>query len=749
MVERSLLAGGDSGMSNIWRIGSITAAFIASLLSLGCGTAQGEGQEPAQPAGATVAMPMPVLRRLTRVEYANSLRDLFGMEFPFTDELPTDGQAAGFDNNGDTLSLTPVHLETYLKLARKTSNLVMGSGSSSPVIEILPAPGDQAGWLEGLPMGTRGGVRVEYFFPRSGEYELRAFTDYILPGGLRVSSFNPPPAKEGARFFRERVKVSAGLHTFFATFPHHYADREGAVPNLESAVGAPGLGGPVDVRASAIRPALQFWLDGKKIKTFEIQGPDIGAAALEVPPGPPILARAEISGPFNVTATVDTPARRALMVCRPKDASNEAACATKILGRIARSAYRREVTPEDMKEILAAFAHKRRTGSFDEAIGMGLCRILISPDFLFRIEFDPANAKAGGVYRVSDTELATRLSYFLWSSIPDGELLDEARHAHLTGASLRHQVLRMLADSRADALVDNFAMQWLGLRDMDSMRPDTRAYPEFDDDVRQAFRQETRLFVRTMMRENRSILDTITSDYTFLNERLARLYGIGGVDGEAFRKVALDPNSHRGGILSQGSVLMMSSHPAQTSQILRGKWLLTNLLNSPPPPPPPGVPPLNTKPASDGRKLTTREQLERHRGSPVCNVCHSKMDPYGIALENYDVLGRWRTEEDGSPLDTSTALPHGETFTGPAGLKELLLARSDQFAAATVSRLMTYALGRRLEKSDEGAVHDIVVAAKPNGYRFQDLILGIVDSPPFQLRQSIPLAEIQVAESKP
>jgi len=725
---------------------------MASSLLLGSlgRTAGTDAQESGEPAASTASMPTPVLRRLTRVEYANSLRDLFGINFPFTDELPADGQAGGFDNNGDALSLSPVLLETYIKLARKVGNLVIGTGPSSPVVETFPAPGNQASWVEGLPMGTRGGVRVEYYFPRTGEYDLRAFTDYILPGGIRDSSLDPPPSKEGTRFFRERVKVTAGQHTFFATFPDHYAAREGAVPNLESPVGAPGLGGPVDIRASAIRPTVQFWFDGQEIKTFEIQGPDIGEAAIEVQPGPPILARAEIMGPFNAAVAVDTPARRELMVCRPRRSSSEKACASKILSRIARRAYRRDVTSEDMKEVLAAFTHKRESGSFDDAIAMGLSRILVSPDFLFRIELDPPHVKPGGIYRLSDTEIATRLSYFLWSSIPDDELLDAARRGRLKDAALEHQVHRMLADSRADALVDNFAMQWLGLTDFDVVRPDSTAYPEFDDDLARNFREETWIYVRSLIRENRSVLDAISSDYTFLNERLAKLYGVDGVTGEAFRRVALDPNSHRGGIISQGSVLMVTSHPAQTSQILRGKWVLTSLLNSPPPVPPPGVPPLNTKPATDGHKLTTREQIERHRSSPVCNVCHAKMDPYGIALENYDVLGRWRTEEDGLPLDTSTALPRGQPFTGPVGLKELLLAHSDKFVTATVSRLMTYALGRRLEKSDEESVQNIVAAAKPEGYRFDDLILGVVKSAPFQMRQSAaqmpqsaPLAENQ------
>lgn len=709
--------------------------------SPGCAVADAEA---AQSTPAAVSVAIPVLRRLTRVEYANSLRDLFGIRFPFTDELPADGQAGGFDNNGDALSLTPVLLETYLKLARKVGNLVIGVGSSAPLVETFPAAGNQSGWVEGLPMGTRGGVRVEYYFPRTGEYELRAFTDYIFPGGLRDSALNPPPSKEGVRLFRDRVKASAGLHTLFVTFPDHYSMPEGAVPNLASAVGAAGLGGPVDVRASAIRPALQLWLDGKQIKSFDIQGPDVGEAAFEVQPGPPILAKAEIVGPLKAESAVDTPARRELMVCRPRGTASEQACASRILARVASRAYRRQVEPEDMKEILSAFTQKRLTGTFDEAIGMGLCRILVSPDFLFRVELDPPGVKPGDIYRVSDPELATRLSYFLWSSIPDEDLLEAGRRGILKGTTLDDQVHRLLADARSDALIDNFALQWLGLSDFNVVRPDNAAYPQFDDELARAFQQETWLYLRTMARENRSILELISSDYTFLNERLAQLYGVDGVKGAAFRKVALEPESHRGGIISQGSVLMVTSHPAQTSQILRGKWVLTSLLNSPPPVPPPGVPPLNTKPDTDGHKLTTREQIERHRSSPVCNVCHAKMDPYGIALENYDVLGRWRTEEDGIPLDTSTSLPRGQPFTGPAGLKELLLSRADKFAAATVSRLMTYALGRKLEKSDEGAVQDIVERTKANGYRFDDVILGIVNSAPFQMRQS-PIQALQSA----
>lgn len=716
----------------------IGAAVAIFALALARGAGATEVTETASENVTASSVPAPVvpLRRLTRFEYTKSLRDLFGIEFPFADELPADGQAGGFDNNGDALALTPLLLESYLKVARKAGDLVLGTGSNGAITHTFRARDNESGWVEGLPMGTRGGMRISHYFPRDGEYELRALLDYVLAGGRRFSSLFPLAPTEGVRLFKERVGVTAGLHTIYITFPDHYAAREGAVPNLDSATGAPGLGGPADLHASAIRPTMQFWLDGKKLRTFDIQGPSgVYEVTVNAQPGPPLLGSAEITGPLNITAAVDTPARRRLMVCAPQRASAEKGCAAKILTRVARRAYRRDVSSADMEPVMAAFVRKRKSASFDEAIGLGLTSILMSPDFLFRVERDPRVAGPEDTYRVSDQELGTRLSYFLWSSLPDDELLEEGRRGRLKGDTLDRQVHRMLADSRADALVDNFAMQWLDLRSLDLLRPDPKVYPEFNDSLAQSFREETRLFLRTMMRENRTILDVISSDYTFLNERLAKLYGIGGVNGPALRKVALAKESHRGGVISQASVLMLSSHPAQTSPILRGKWILTYLMNSPPPNPPAGVPALDTAPASDGRKLTTREQIERHRGSPVCASCHSRMDPYGIALENYDVLGRWRTEENGAPLDTSTALPRGKPFTGPVGLKKVLLDRSDEFARATVSRLMSYALGRTLEQSDEATVREIAQATQPDGYRFADIVVGIVHSTPFQTRQ--------------
>jgi hypothetical protein len=694
-------------------------------------------------ADVALAIPAPVLRRLNRIEYSNSLRDLFGIEFPFITELPADGQAEGFDNIGDALSLSPVLLESYLKVARKVSDLILGTGSSSPITDQFLAADSQSAWQEGMPIGTRGGASARHYFPREGEYELRAILDN--QPGFRNDSLPLTPV-EGVRLFRMKTHVPAGPHTFIATFPELYAEREGPVANLQGPGGA-GLGGPIDIRASAILPTIEFWLDGKKIETFEVHGPTIGEAAFEAQTGPPTLARLEITGPFNSKSAVDTQAKRRLLGCSPKLRSREEACATSILTPVARRAYRREVDATDMTPILAAFKRKRPAESFEDAIGMGLRTILMSPDFLFKVERAPTTVPANQPYRISDFELAARLSYFIWSSIPDDELLEQAEHNRLQDrAALEQQVRRMLDDPRSYALVDNFAIQWLGLRDFESLRPDDTLYPEFDKGLGRAFQQETRLFLRSILRENRSVLEVISSDYTFLNQRLAEFYGIPGVIGPAFRKVELPSDGRRGGVLGQSSILMATSHAAQTSPVLRGKWVLANLLNSPPNPPPSGVPPLNTKPAADGRVLTTREQIERHQISPVCTACHAKMDPYGIAMENYDVMGRWRTEENGSAINASTALPRGETFSGPVGLRKILLARSDEFAKATVSRLMTYALGRRLQKSDADSVKEIVAAAKPNEYRFADLVLGIINSAPFQMRQTPQLAIAQVKE---
>jgi hypothetical protein len=667
----------------------------------------------------------PVISRLNRLEYANAIRDLLNIELPVADELPPDGVAAGFDNIGDALSMSPLLLEQYLKVARKVSEVAVGVSDPSPVTEIFPAPEEQSNWLgAGMPFGTRGGVRVQYYFPLDGEYSLRAF---IGRDSL--------PHAEGVRFFQTRVAIKAGSHVVIATFPDEFADREGPVPNVSGKGGA-ALGGPLDTRGSAIHPTIEFRVDARRVKLFEIGGISVGEAAFAGQPGPPTLDRVEISGPYNAKGASETPSQRRIFVCRPKGKDDETACASRIISTITRRAFRRDVTAADLSPFLAAYTTARLKNGFEFSIAAALRDILLAPDFLFRLEFDPPGAAPGSAQKVSDWELASRLSFFLWSSIPDDELLDTARSGRLRNPQvLRREVGRMLADPRASTLADNFAAQWLGLRALAEIKPDPKVYPEFDSGLANDFEQETRLFVRSIIRDNRSVLDLIGADYSYLNERLAQVYGVPGVVGPGFRRISLAEKPERGGLLGQGSILLLTSHTTKTSPILRGKWILDNLLNSPPPPPPPGVPPLDESPAN-GQKLTTRQQVERHRNNAVCASCHSRMDPFGFALENFDVIGKWRLRDEGGEIDPSGKLPNGETFAGPQGLKQSLLNHPERFVDATTARLLTYALGRELTLRDQPAIRRITQDIAAGGYRFDDLIAAIVNSVPFQMRQT-------------
>jgi hypothetical protein len=669
----------------------------------------------------------PVIRRLNRLEYANAIRDLLAIDLPVREELPPDGIAAGFDNIGDALSMSPLLLEQYLKVARKVSEFAVGTGDPSPVTESFRAPDAQSAWLgPGLPFGTRGGIRVQHYFPYDGEYSLRAFLER-----------NDLPKIEGVRFFQTRVEVKAGPHAVIATFPDEFAEREGPVPNVAGA-GGPALGGPLDTRGSAIHPTLELRVDNRRVKLFEIAGLTVGEAAFAGTPGPPTMDRLEISGPYNAKGVGDTPSRRRIFICRPAAPEQEPGCAARILSTIARRAFRRDVSAADVKPFLAQYEMARRTHTFDAAIAAGIRDLLLAPDFLFRLEFDPPGAAAESVHGVSDWELASRLSFFLWSSIPDDELLGAARNGKLRDkTALDAQVRRMLATPAAAAMADNFAGQWLGLRGLADAKPDPQIYPDFDGAVAAAFDQETRLFIRSVIRENRGVLDLLAADYTFLNEKLARLYGVPGVIGPGFRRVPLTSAPERRGLLGQGSILLLTSHSTKTSPILRGKWILDSLLNSPPPPPPPGVPPLEES-AGKGEKLTTRQQIERHRKNAVCASCHARMDPLGFALENFDGIGKWRRRDEGGEIDSSAKLPNGESFSGPQGLRDYLLSRPDEFVSATVARLLTYALGRELDARDQPTIRRIMRETEAGGYRFQDLIVAIVNSAPFQMRQAQP-----------
>jgi hypothetical protein len=665
----------------------------------------------------------PLIRRLNRTEYANAVRDLLAIELPIAAELPQDGIAAGFDNIADALSMSPLLLEQYLKVARKVSELAVGTRDPAPVSEIYPATETQAVWQgEGMPFGSRGGIRVNHYFSHDGEYQLRAF--------LEKQSLTPT---EGVRFFRTAVHLNAGLHTVIVTFPDEFAEREGPVSDVSGPGGA-ARGGPLDLLGTAIRPTIDFRVDGRRVKLFEIGGMTSGESAFDGQPGPPSLGRIEIAGPYHPTGVSETPSRKRIFICRPANATDENACATSILSGIVRRAFRREIAAADLKPFLSTYSATRQKHSFEESIAAAIRDVLLAPDFLFRLEFDRPGAAPGAAEQVSESELASRLSFFLWSTIPDDSLLETAKSGKLRGR-IDREVSRMLDDERTATLAGNFAEQWLGLRGLRDVKPDPQVYPGFDSTLAHAFQTETRLFVRNLIQENRSILDLLRADYTFLDERLARHYGIEGVTGPGFRRVTLPPGTHRGGLLTHGSILMLTSHTTKTSPVLRGKWILENLLNSPPPPPPGNVPPLDESPAN-GRKLTNREQVERHRNNAACASCHSRIDPLGFALENFDGIGRWRTKDEGSEIDASGSLPGGESFSGTQGLQNLLLNHSGDFARAAVERLMTYALGRELDARDQPAVRQVLRSTEPNGYRFSDLIVAIVKSVPFQVRQT-------------
>ena len=477
-----------------------------------------------------------------------------------------------FDNIADSLSMSPVLLESYLKVGRKVSLLAIGQGDDSPITERFPATKAQGAWLgEGMPFGTRGGILVQKYFPRDGEYDLRAV----------LNNQDLTPA-EGVRFFHIRVPVTTGAHTFIVTFPQTLTQREGPVPNLSGA-GGTALGGPVDPQGSATRPTVMFLLDGKKLKEFDIAGPSASESAFGARPGPPTLVRAEVSGPYHPGPPANTSGRRHIFICKPRNPSEEPACAANILTALLRRAWRRDVSPADLQPFQSAFAGYRRKNTFDAAIGTVLSDMLVSPGFLFRLEFDPQDAKPGQVYRVNDFDLASRLSFFLWSSLPDDRLLAIAAKGQLRTASvLEGEARRMLSDAHADSLIENFAGQSLGLAEADNFRPDARTYPEFDEGLRDAFKTEMRLFLRSIMREDRSVMDVINARYTFLDERLAALYGIPDVKGPGFRRVTLPAASPRGGVLGMGLVLMPTSHTAKTSPVYRGKWILANLLGARP-----------------------------------------------------------------------------------------------------------------------------------------------------------------------
>ena len=696
--------------------------------------------------------------RLNRVEYRNAVRDLLGLDLDVSALLPGDDVSFGFDNIAGVLKLSPTLMERYLTAAQKVSRLAVGTPARTPSIDYFRVADDlsQDVHLPGLPLGTRGGTLISYPFPMDAVYEIRPrltrdlnesmppYTEAqlleISIDGQRVGTFTlpgvgggaprpaaPPPAAPPPSSTQEpaRPAISQIQQTVRMTAKERESrNRADESWNLRVPVKA----GQRDVvitflnRTSALDEAARLPFQRPYPAGVNIPETRLGA----------YLRSVEIVGPLDPTGPGESESRRRIFTCTAKDD----ACARRILSSLARRAYRRPVTGADVDPLLAFYREGTAEAGFDEGIERALRRLLVSPEFLFRIERDPSSAAAGRAYRISDVELASRLSFFLWSSIPDDTLLDLAERGQLsTPAVLAREVRRMVADQRADAFVTNFAGQWLFLRNLDAAVPVQSVFPDFDDGLRQSFRRETELFFESIVREDRSAFDLLRADYTFLNERLARHYGVPNIKGSHFRRVTLEKGSMRSGLLGQGAILTVTSYPDRTSPVVRGKWILENLLGTPPPPPLPNVPPL--RPTNNtGAVLSMRQRLEQHRANPVCASCHAMMDPLGFSLENFDAVGKWRTlGESGDTIDATGKSPDGTVFQGVAGLRESLL-RSDRFVPTLTEKMLTYALGRGVEHYDAPAVRAIVRDAAKNDYRFSSLIVGIVQSPPFRMRKT-------------
>ncbi len=672
------------------------------------------------------------LHRLNRTEYANSVRDLLGLDVDAASLLPPDDESYGFDNNADVLGVSPVLLERYVSASRKVSRLAVGDPTQGAVAQTFRARPDlsQDKRVEGMPLGTRGGLLMHYNFPLDGKYVVKI-----------VLARNTVDVIRGLEEAHQIEVLVDGARVFLASVGGT-SDTEALVKNPAEArmMIEARLQARVPVKAGPRTVGVTF-LQKDQAEDDYILEPFIRTTLDPVnEAGLPHVDQVVISGPYNATGPGDTPSRRKIFVCHPASASptnsgDDVGCAKKILSTLAKHAYRRPITPTDMETLLSFYQSGRNQGEdFDAGIERALRLILSSPEFVFRFERDPATVAAGSSYKIDDLELASRLSFFLWSSIPDDELLDLAAAGKLSNpATLDAQVRRMLADPRAQALATNFAAQWLYLRNLKNFAPDPNEFPDFDDNLRVSLLTETEMFFGSIVNEDRNVLDLLNGDYTFVNERLARHYGIPDVYGPRFRRVTLTDNARRG-LLGQGSILTVTSYATRTSPVLRGKWILTNILGTPPPAPPPNVPALKEN-NEGGKILSVRERMEEHRKSPACASCHKIMDPLGFALENFDAIGQWRSKsEDGAPIDASGVLLDGSKVDGPTSLRAALMSRPTVFVTTLTEKLMTYALGRGLDFSDEPSVRAIVTRASADHYRFSDLVSGIVKSPEFRMK---------------
>jgi len=674
---------------------------------------------------ASVAKPNPgrteTLRRLNRTEYQNAVRDLLALDIDSASLLPSDESGHGFDNVtvGD---LPPTLLDRYISAAQKISRLAIGSTQSSMQADVIRLPADltQENHMPGLPIGTRGGASISYTFAQDGEYDIQMWLARDLSGnvgGLR----EPSPHELVVLLDREPVASF--------TIEKPVGNDTTLDKDLKARIAV--RAGPHDIGVTFVRAGSSLVETARQplqSRFNERRHPRTG----------PAIDQVSVTGPYVAKGAENTPSRRRLFVCQPDgaDKAKEADCAKTILATLMRRAYRRPISKAEVEGPMAFFREGRSEGDFDAGVGRALSAVLVNPEFLFRVETDSKKAPAGGAYAISDLELASRLSFFLWSSIPDDELLDAAIAGRLSRPEeLEKQTRRMLADRRSSNLSTNFAGQWLRLRNLEAVTPNARLFPDFDDNLRQAFRQETELFLDSVLREDRSVRNLIRADYTFLNERLAKHYGIPNIYGSRFRRVTLAPESRRGGLLRHGSVLSVTSYATRTSPVIRGVYVLENIFGAPPPPPIPNVPALDESTVS--ANLPMRERLAAHRSNPVCASCHRTIDPVGFSLENFNAVGQWREYEgEGEPIDVSGALPGAGEFRGVAGLEDALLSRPEVFASALTEKLLTFALGRGVEYYDAPAVRKIVRDSAKDGYRFSSLILGIVKSTPFQMRRA-------------
>jgi mono/diheme cytochrome c family protein len=686
----------------------------------------------------------PLAHRLNRTEYANAIRDLLDLRIDASTLLPSDDSSGGFDNNADVLGVSPVLLESYLTAAERVTALALGDPKLPPVGEVFRVRQDasQDKHVEGMPIGTVGGQAFDLTLPLDGEYQFEV------------------------RLFRTNLGTMRGLE-----YPHqleiavdgervHVASFGGDKEIASSSDNPTTTGNDVDSRFTARVPlkagprhiTVAFLQKTHALNTRRLQNYVRSSSDTIDFSGYPHIDQILFTGPFNPTGPGDTPSRRRIFSCVPKNAADEEPCATRILSTLGRRAYRGDLTNDDQKVLLDFFRRGRADGaSFEAGIDLALRRMLASPKFVFRVEPDPAKVAPGAVYALNDSELASRLSFFLWSSIPDDELLNLAERNRLhEPAMLERQVRRMLADPKAQALVDNFVGQWLQLRNLRNKQPNSHEFPDFDDNLRRALDTELEMFFASILREDRNVLDLMTADYTFVNERLAKHYRIPNVYGSHFRRITLADDTRKG-LLGKGAILMVTSHAHRTSPVLRGKWVLENVLGTPPPPPPDVVPPFEEE-AGAAKPKSVRERMESHRRNPACASCHRMIDPAGLALENFDATGAWRARDGGTrgaAVDASGQLVDGTRINGVVELRQALLREPATFVRTLTERLMTYALGRGLSAADMPVVRGIVRDAEKDQYRFSSIVLGVVRSVPFQKRLKAPNSEPLVATLNP